>query len=99
MKRKGLLFTIENKTDFTLVLLGTFALVDPSATQGSWYNSQRWQSQFLTEVLTQYLNNHSPFWSKDFLQGLCLVCVCVCAQLCPTLCDPIDCSPPRLLCL
>ena len=28
--------------------------------------------------------------------GLC-VCVCVCVlstQLCPTLCDPIDCSPP-----
>ena len=20
--------------------------------------------------------------------------VCVCAQLCPTLCDPMDCSPP-----
>ena len=30
--------------------------------------------------------------------GVC-VCVCVCArakslQLCPTLCDPVDCSPP-----
>ena len=22
------------------------------------------------------------------------VCVCVYAQLCPTLCDPLDCSPP-----
>ena len=22
------------------------------------------------------------------------VCVCVCAQLCPTLCKPMDCSPP-----
>ena len=21
-------------------------------------------------------------------------CVCVCAQSCPTLCDPMDCSPP-----
>ena len=21
------------------------------------------------------------------------VCVCVCVQLCPTLCDPMDCSP------
>ena len=71
----------ENKTDFTLVLLGTFALVD-SATQGSWYNSQRWQSQFLTEVPTQYLNNQSPFWSKDFLQGLCLISVCVSVCVC-----------------
>ena len=23
--------------------------------------------------------------------------VCVCAQSCPTLCDPMDCSPPRIL--
>ena len=22
------------------------------------------------------------------------MCVCVCFQLCPTLCDPMDCSPP-----
>ena len=25
-------------------------------------------------------------------------CVFVCAQSCPTLCDPMDCSPPKLLC-
>ena len=23
-----------------------------------------------------------------------VLCVCVCAQLCPTLCDPMDYSPP-----
>ena len=23
---------------------------------------------------------------------------CMCAQSCPTLCNPVDCSPPRLLC-
>ena len=31
------------------------------------------------------------FWSVD----VCVcVCVCVCGQSCPTLCDPMDCSPP-----
>ena len=33
------------------------------------------------------------------IKGCVCVCVCVCAcmlfsQLCPTLCDPMDCSPP-----
>ena len=26
------------------------------------------------------------------------VCVCVCTQSCPTLCNPLDCSPARFLC-
>ena len=26
--------------------------------------------------------------------NLSLICVCVCAQLCPTLCDPVDYSLP-----
>ena len=41
--------------------------------------------------------------SKPLQQGIVCVCVCVCArmcvcvlvaQLCLTLCDPMDCSPP-----
>ena len=30
------------------------------------------------------------------LNDLCILCVCVClvSQLCPTLCDPMDCRPP-----
>ena len=45
-----------------------------------------------------------PFWVhkfflcslfKDFFLFLSCVCVCVLvAQLCPTLCDPMDCNPP-----
>jgi len=34
-------------------------------------------------------------WARNL--GVCVcVCVCVCvhAQLCPTLCDPMDCSRP-----
>ena len=26
--------------------------------------------------------------------SICLLCMCSLAQLCPTLCDPMDCSPP-----
>ena len=38
-----------------------------------------------------------PFshWSSRSVLGMELACVCVqLLQLCPTLCDPIDCSPP-----
>ena len=40
-------------------------------------------------------------WSEDWILLLAYVCVCVCVcvysvtQLCLTLCDPMDCSPPR----
>ena len=40
---------------------------------------------FLTVCLT----------SLEFILCMCVcVCVCVCSQSCPTLCDPVDCSPP-----
>ena len=35
--------------------------------------------------------------SRSGIAGSLCVCVCMCvlvAQLCPTLCDPMDCSPP-----
>ena len=38
---------------------------------------------------------HSPVYYTVFIPSLVDVCACVLvAQLCPTLCDPIDCSPP-----
>ena len=36
-------------------------------------------------------------WTPLLLTGCSLglvVCVCVCSQWCPILCDPVDCSPP-----
>ena len=37
----------------------------------------------------------SLIWQCFFIFYFCLIlCVCVCAQLCPTLGDPMDCSPP-----
>ena len=54
---------------------------------------RRQTSYFPVSVLPTGLQ--VSFWLV--LTGVC-VCVCVCAQahapLCPTLCDPIDCSPP-----
>ena len=47
---------------------------------------------FLPEII------HRWVWSGCFLWVMCVcVCVCVCVlvtQLCPTLCDPTDSSPP-----
>ena len=44
---------------------------------------------------------HAPFWYEPYMrlaEGLSVrLCACVCAkllQLCPTLCDPMDCSSP-----
>ena len=37
---------------------------------------------------------HTLFWDMQPLKQYVCVCVCVCVQLCPTLCDPMDCSPP-----
>ena len=33
-------------------------------------------------------------WTEDASGIVFSVCVCVCAQLCPTLYDPMECSPP-----
>ena len=45
-----------------------------------------------------HLRDLSLFFDRGFLCVCVCVCVCVCihlvAQLCPTLCDLIDCSPP-----
>ena len=35
--------------------------------------------------------------SSEFLLGIC-VCCCLLAQLCPTLCHPMDCKSTRLVC-
>ena len=35
---------------------------------------------------------------KDHARVCVCVCVCSVTQLCLILCDPMDCSPPRLLC-
>ena len=37
------------------------------------------------------LSQHRVFSNES---ALCLRCVCEVAQSCPTLCDPVDCSPP-----
>ena len=41
--------------------------------------------------------NKGMFYKNQLMEvGLCVcvcVCVCVLAQSCPTLCDPMDCSP------
>ena len=40
-----------------------------------------------TEQLTLTMTQQSHYWT-------CILRVCVCAQPCPTLYDPMDCSPP-----
>ena len=47
---------------------------------------------------------HFPNKIQKSLSFVCVcVCVCiyvyVCAQLCPTLCNPLDCGPPGVFCL
>ena len=61
---------------------------DPS--KASSYSS----SQYICQALMIYIT----FIMSYILPSVCVcVCVCVCvlvAQSCPTLCDPINCSPP-----
>ena len=44
--------------------------------------------------------HHYECWCKTFCVNICFqffwvyICCGVCAQSCPTLCDPMDCSPP-----
>ena len=41
------------------------------------------------------MRNVSTMLSRVLVLSMCPICVCVLiAQLCPTLCDPMDCSPP-----
>ena len=63
-----------------------------------------------SEILKSALNKHSsntnlfsPYFAHDIMfnsvsyiknQGLGVYVLCLVAQLCPTLCDPLDCSPP-----
>ena len=37
---------------------------------------------------------HFILHNITLLKGRICMCLCVCSQLCPTLCDPMDCSPP-----
>ena len=63
-----------------------------------------------SEILKSALNIHSsntnlfsPYFAHDIMfnyvsyikkQGLGVYVLCLVAQLCPTLCDPLECSPP-----
>ena len=55
---------------------------------------------FLEAVFVQQPQNQKQggvVWAQLDPPGACVcvcVCVCVSAQLCPTLCNPLDCSPP-----
>ena len=44
---------------------------------------------FLPAVLTPACASSSPGFHM-----MCCVCVCFVTQLCPALCDPMDCDPP-----
>ena len=61
---------------------------------------------FQRKVFSKCMPRHENAWriecsALSFLRKLCTtlhwiirVCVCEVAQSCPTLCDPVDCSPP-----
>ena len=59
-----------------------------------------WNRNYIcTSVVILYLiylhASHIKHWAVLSVSWRCmLLCVCVHAQLCPTLCDPLDCSPP-----
>ena len=55
----------------------------------------RWAIVYRVTQTQIGLKGLSTHYEKKY--GVSLCCVCVCAQqlqLCPTLCDPVDCSPP-----
>ena len=51
----------------------------------------------MNETGGHYAKLSTVFVTIGFYEVCVCVCVCVCAQSCLTLCDLMDCSPPRLL--
>ena len=70
-------------------------------------NVTRWwlHSHLLFQMcFLAWVNQHIPWyllrsWDIDLEKVFCSVCLCVCvrsiSQSCPTLCNPLDCSPSR----
>ena len=52
----------------------------------------------MNETGGHYAKLSTVFVTIGFYEASVCMCVCVCAQACLTLCDPMDCSLPRLLC-
>ena len=55
------------------------------------FKHSTWAFQFLFYFLTDYRNTGTE---KQFPSQITIVCCCLVARLCPTLCSPTDCSPP-----
>ena len=59
---------------------------------------RRQRSPAVMESSFLYLKWNMGFWlmkvNLTHTSKLVFCCVCVCAQSCPTLCNPVDCSPP-----
>ena len=55
-----------------------------------------WTFYNLRNVIGELEHFHflSDAWNHDCALSLTIPCVCLVTQLCPTLCDPMDCSPP-----
>ena len=52
----------------------------------------------MNETGGHYAKLSTVFVTIGFYEASVCMCVCVCAQACLTLCNPMDCSLPRLLC-
>ena len=57
-----------------------------------WLLFVRWTSQRKLVIILVNINLRAYFISGIILN--IFICVCACAQVCLTLCDPMDCSPP-----
>ena len=44
--------------------------------------------------LSEILHTNSPLYLYMYVYVYTHCCCCIVAQSCPTLCDPMDCSPP-----
>ena len=57
---------------------------------------QKEKEQYYTEHARYAVEIYSEMTVKECMCVCVCVCVCVCSgpQLCPTLCDTMDCSPP-----
>ena len=74
-------------------------VANPSSRGFSWSRDQTWVSCITGRLFSFWATGEEAFyqdsqWLKNYLcHVLCLV-----AQSCPSLCDPVDCKPTRLLC-
>ena len=59
----------------------------------SWWNNNRNKVHNKCNVLESFWS-HSPPQSMEKLSSMKLICCCSVAQLCLTLCDPMECSMP-----